>query len=167
MVNRSSEGEGSSGTDNLSIGSVGTSELDGVGSIGSVGGDIPVELELVIGVILLTVLVILIVEGGTVPVDMDVEVVNLSGGIHGSDQIKLDGGSLGERVRGDGGGVLIEVESRGLRIAVTPGDDTGVSELVDSSELLVEEGLASLDEVVHKVGSLGPVGEISLDGVFL
>merc|ERR1712048_469295 len=87
IVNLSSEGEGSGGADDLSIGGVGTSELDGVSAIRSIGWDIPVQFELVIGVISLTVLIILIIEGRAVPVNMYVKGINFSGGVHGSDKV--------------------------------------------------------------------------------
>jgi hypothetical protein len=158
----SSEGEVSLDADDLTVGLVGTGELNGVSTIRGIGWDIPVHLELVVGVISLAILIILVVEGGTVPVNMDVEVVNFSGFIHGSNEVELDGGALGQRVGGDLGRVLIEVERRSLRITVAPGDGTGVLE-----GLLLEETFTGLDQVVHKVGRSGPVGEVSLDGVFL
>ena len=165
IVNLSSEGKGSFNANDLTIGGVGTGELDSISAIRSIGWDIPVQFELVISVISLTILIILIIEGRAVPVDMYVKGINFSRGAHGSDKVELDGGSLGQRVRGDGGVVLIEMESRSLRITVAPGDGTRIGKLV--VELLVEHVLASLDEVVHKVGRLGPVGEVSLDSVFL
>ena len=68
------------------------------------------HLELVVRWVSLAILVVLIIEGGAVPVNMYVEVVNFGGFIHGSDEVELDGGSLGQRVGGDSGRVLIEVE---------------------------------------------------------
>ena len=155
----SSEGEGGADAEDLLlVVTLGTDHSDLVITIGSIGGDGPLELvELVVTGVGGTVGLVLVVEGRAVPVDMDVEVVNGVRVGEATDKLELDILVLDERRSGrDLGLTGIESEISEVVVASAEGGHAGIT------DLLVSDGL---DELADEVVDLGEVGPVDIDGV--
>ena len=131
------------------LGVIGSDELDGVLTIWSIGWDVPSEVH---GEDLLEVLglwnMVLVVEGGTVPIDMNVDIIDVD--IWSKNTSKGEGEvrALGDWIWGVVSGMGIEFEATDVITALFISDLTAIGEAVgldsDSRDQVLDEVLGDV-----------------------
>ena len=115
---------------------------NGVGSRWGIGWNIPADVVLEGGVVMVGHGDVLVIEGGPVPVDMDVNVVDINSLGDDSSEHERDLGSLNNWVWGVGSLLGVKSESTGIIITLKVGNST---------EVVWSLHLSALDEALHKV----------------
>ena len=121
-------------------------EGDNVVTVWCVRWDIPAELEVVGAIDGMAVLWdVSVVEGGSVPVNMDMDVVLGHGVGDNTSEVEGDVGSLGEWLWECGGAGWVEGEDTGIIGAAGEGNISGCFEGVGWCDNLLEEVLGNWD----------------------
>ena len=127
---------------------VGSSNLDVVLAGWGVGWDIPAEWNIDGGVEGLSDFDVFVVEWGSVPVNVDVDLLDLHGGRDDTSEVEGKVDSLGDWVWGDGGHGFIEGEFVFFVSALVEDDFSGVDDLSLLEGL--DHGLSNVS--LHEVG---------------
>ena len=127
---------------------VGTEELDIVFTIWSESWDIPTESHLEVVGVVMSILMVLVIEWGTVPVDVNVDIVNMDVVREDTSKIESEVATLSNWIWVVGGGCCIKGEGSGVIMATSISNNTRISQAVGLDS---EGGEHVLDEVLREI----------------